>query len=169
MTGGDATFRMVRFRLLIIAFLVLMSCIAVLLLVSLRGNTDALLAVFIALWVGALAWTAYWFLFRVAYEVAVVDGSTLSWHTMMTSHEAPLARIKGVDTPFGPFSTGLRRIRLDGQRSPLLMGLPGVGEIFAVILAFRPDVPINTSWYDRTYERFAIHNVYWVRVGGSRV
>ena len=87
MTGGDATFRMVRFRLLIIAFLVLMSCIAVLLLVSLRGNTDALLAVFIALWVGALAWTAYWFLFRVAYEVAVVDGSTLSWHTMMTSHE----------------------------------------------------------------------------------
>ena len=168
MTGADATFRMVRFRPLIIAFFVLMSCVAVLLLLSLRGNTDPLLAVFIALWVGALAWTAYWFLFRVAYEVAVVDGSTLRWHTMMTSHEAPLARIKGVDTPFGPFGTGLRRIRLDGQRSPLLIGLPGVGEIFAMILANRPDVPINTSWYDRTYERFAIHNVHWVRVGGGR-
>ncbi len=168
MTGGDATFRMVRFRPLMIAFFVLMSCVAVLLLLSLRGNTDALLAVFIALWVGALAWTAYWFLFRVAYEVAVVDGSTLRWHTMMTSHEAPLVRIKGVDTPFGPFGTGLRRIRLDSQRSPLLMGLPGVGEIFGTILAYRPDVPINTSWYDRTYERFAIHNVHWVRVGGGR-
>jgi len=168
MTGADATFRMVRFRPLIIAFFVVMSCIAVLLLLSLRGNKDLLLTVFIALWVGALVWTAYWFLFRVAYEVAVVDGSTLRWHTMMTSHEAPLGRIKAVDTPFGPFGTGLRRIRLEGQRSPLLMGLPGVGEIFAMILANRPDVPINTSWYDRAYERFAIRNVRWVRVGGGR-
>jgi len=164
MTGADATFRMVRFRPLIVAFFVLMSCIAVLLLLSLRVNTDPPLAVFVALWVGALAWMAYWFLFRVAYEIGVVDGSTLRWHTVMTTHEASLTRIQGVDTPFGPFGTGLRRIRLEGQRSPLLMGLPGVGEIFAMILAIRPDVPINTSWYDRTYERFAIRNVHWVQI-----
>src|SRR5437879_9054366 len=63
MTGADATFRMVRFRPLIIAFFVLMSCIAVLLLLSLRGNTNPLLAVFIALWLGEVALTDYWFLF----------------------------------------------------------------------------------------------------------
>ncbi len=158
---------MVMFRPLVITFFVLMSCIAVLLVLSQRGSTDPLLATFIALWVGGVAWTAYWFLFRVAYEVGVVGGSTLRWRTILTSHQASLATIQRVDTPFGPFGTGLRRIRLEGQRSPLLMGLPGVGEIFGMILANRPDVPINTNWYDRTYERFAIHNVHWVRVGAG--
>ena len=152
------------FRLLVSTFLVLMSGIAVLLAMSLSDRTDPLLVTFIGLWIVGLAWTAYWVLFRLAYEVGVIDGSTLHWRTIVTSHDAPLARIRGVDTPFGAFGTGLRRIRLDGQRSPLLPDLPGVGEIFAMILASRPDVPINTSWYDRTYERYAIHNVHWVRV-----
>ena len=164
--GGDVTFRMVWFRPMIIAFFVLLSCGAALLLLAaiLRGDTEPAVAVFIVLWLCGALWTAYWFLFRVAFEIGVVDGSTLHWRTVVALHQAPLASIQRVDTPFAPLGTGLRRIRLEGRRSPLLMGLPGIGEIFDMILAIRPDVPVNTSWYDRAYERFAIRNVHWVQI-----
>ncbi len=167
MNGDTVAYRLVGYRVLAFAVFGPMACVAVLLVVSLPSNTDPRLDAFIAFWLGVLAWNFYWFFFRVAYEVAVIDASRVRWRTIAASGEAPLARIKGIDAPFGSFAAGFRRISVDGQRSPLLIGVSGVGEVIAMIAAARPDIPVKTSWLDRTYERFAIRTVRWRRVRGG--
>jgi len=160
-------YRMVGYRLLIFTTFGVTACVGVLLVRSLSANTEPQLAVFIAFWLMALVWNAYWAFFRIAREVAVVNHSTLRWRTIAMSYEAPLASVKEISTPFRPFGTGFRRIKLDGQRSPLLMNLAGVGEIIAMISSLRPEVAIKTGRLDRPYERFAISNVRWRRLGGG--
>jgi hypothetical protein len=167
MTGSTVTYRLVGYRVLAFAVFGPMACVAVLLVLSLPGTTDPRLAAFIAFWLGVLAWNFYWFFFRVAYEVGVTDASTLRWRTIAASSEAPLIRIKSINAPFRSLAAGFRRISIDGQRSPLLIGVSGVGEVIAMIATARPDIPIQTGWLDRTYERFAIKTVRWRRVGGG--
>lgn len=169
MTGSSVTYRLAGYRLTMFVVFGVMACIAVVLLLglSLSAHIDPQLGGFIVFWLAGLAWNVYWFFFRVAYEIGVVDESTLRWRTIATSYEVPLARITIIDTPFGPFSTGLRRIAIEGERSPLLPAWRGIGDVIAMITALRPDVPIKTRWLDRTYERFAIGNVRWIRGGGG--
>jgi hypothetical protein len=163
LTGGNVVYRLAGYRLAMFVVFGLMACVAVALVLALWVHTDPQLAGFIVFWLAALAWNVYWLFFRVAYEVGV-DGSTLRWRTIATSYEAPLVRITSIDTPFGPFGTGLRRIGIAGERSPLLPAWRGFGDVIAMITAVRADVPIKTRWLDRTYERFAIGNVRWFRV-----
>jgi hypothetical protein len=169
MTGGTVVYRIAGYRLTSFVVFGLMACVAavLVLVLSLSAHTDPQLAGFIVFWLAGFAWNCYWFFFRVAYEIGVVDESTLRWRTIATSHEAPLVRITSINTPFGPFGTGLRRISIESERSPLLPAWRGVGDVIAMITAFRPDVPIKTRWLDRTYQRFAIGNVRWRRVDGG--
>lgn len=157
-------YRIVGYRLMTFVVFGLMACVAVVLVLSLSVHTDPQLAAFIVFWLAGLGWSVYWFFFRVAYEIGVVDGSMLRWRTVVTSYEVPAARITSIDTPFGRFGTGLRRINIEGERSPLVPAWRGVGDVIAMITAIRPDVPIKSGWLDRTYERFAIGNVRWSRV-----
>jgi hypothetical protein len=164
---NSVTYRLVMFRPVAITVLVGLGVIAIALIHNLFSFTDPLLVVFVVLWLGAFAWNAYWFLFRVAYEIGVRDGSTLHWRTLTSRHEAPLARITGIVPPFGRFGNTLRKIAVEGGPSPLVMPAPGVSEVIAMIVAFRPDATVKSSWLDRTAERFALRTVRWKSVGGG--
>src|ERR1700693_6017020 len=58
---------------------------------------------FVAFWLAAYAWNAYWFLFRLAYEVGVTDRSTLRWCTVTRCREIPVSSLKDIETPVRPF------------------------------------------------------------------
>lgn len=163
----SVTYRLVMFRPVAITVLVGLGLIAAALIHNLFSITDPFLVVFIVLWIAAFAWNFYWFVFRIAYEISVVEGSTLRWRTLASRYEAPLARITAVVSPFGRFGNTLRRIAVKDGPSPLLMPAPGVSEVIGMIVALRPDVTVKSSWLDRTAERFALRSVYWKKVSGA--
>ena len=76
----------------------------------------------------------------------------------------PLSRITGINTPFGLFGAGGRRIVVEGDRSPLISASPGYRDVVAMIVQFRPDIQIQTASYDLLAERFAKRTAYWRRV-----
>lgn len=119
---------------------------------------------FVVLWLAAYAWNAYWWLFRVAFEVGVMHGSTLRWRSIISSREIPLAQVTGISTPFPPFGFGLKTIVVRGDRSPLIVANQGYREVVAMIVRFRPDLVIPNTWYDRFFEGFAQRSARWRRV-----
>jgi len=121
-------------------------------------------AAFVLLWMAAYTWNVYWWLFRIAYEVGVVDGSILRWSSITSSHEVLLARVSGITTPFPPFGFGLKRIIVDGDRSPNLMVSLGYKDVVAMIEQFRPGLVIETAWYDRFAERYNVGSPHWHRI-----
>lgn len=161
------TYRLVMFRPVAITVFALLCLVAAALIRELFSSHDPILVVFIVLWLAALVWNGYWFLFRIAYEVGVVNGSTLRWRTVLSTHEVPIARVTAVNTPFGPFGAGRRRIVVEGATSPMLLASAGFDEVAAMVARHRPDLSISTSWYDRAAVRFSNAGVRWRRVGGG--
>jgi hypothetical protein len=93
-----------------------------------------------------------------------VHGSTLRWRSITRTREVPLARVTGVQTPYPPFGFGLKRIAVDGVRSPLIVANQGYRDVIAMIVQFRPDLVVPNTGYDRFNERFAKRSVRWRRV-----
>ena len=155
------------FRPIAITVFSVLSLVAIALIRELVSSHDPILVVFMVLWLAALVWNGYWFLFRIAFEICVVDGSTLRWRTMTSSYEARLDRMTGVMSPWGRFGNTLRRIAVEGGPSPLLIPAPGISDVIAAVVAFRPEVPVKSSWLDRSAERFAGRSVYWRKVDGG--
>jgi len=164
---NSVTYRLVMFRPVAITVFSVLSLVAVALIREVFSSHDPILVVFIVLWLAALVWNGYWFLFRIAYEIGVIDGSTLRWRTMLATHEALLTRVKGVKTPFGPFGAGRRMIIVEGATSPMLLASRGFDEVAAMIARHRPDLSISTSWYDRAAVRFSNTGIQWRRLGGG--
>ena len=50
---------------------------------------------FMALWVGALAWNAYWWLFRVAYVLELSD-TELRWRAPLAHGTVPVRALREV-------------------------------------------------------------------------
>jgi hypothetical protein len=120
--------------------------------------------VFVVLWVAAYLWVSYWFLFRIAFEVGVVDGSILRWRFITSRHEIPLTHVMGISTPFPPFGYGSKKIAVEGDRSPFIVANQGYRDVIAMIVQFRPDLVVPNTRSDRFFERFAQRSVWWRRV-----
>lgn len=163
-TPDSITYRYVNYRLLTFAVFVPLGIAGVAMLVNLVAGGTGPPAGFVVLWLAAYAWNAYWWLFRIAYEVGVMDASTLRWRSITSSHEIPLAQVTGIRTPFPPFGFGLKRIIVGGDRSPLIVANQGYRDVVAMIVHFRPDLVIPNIWYERFFERFAQRSVRWRRV-----
>ena len=163
-TSDSITYRFVHYRLLTFAVFIPLGIAAVAMLVNLVAGGTGPPAAFVVLWVAAYGWNVYWWLFRITYEVGVVRGSTLRWRSITTTREVPLARVKGIETPYPPFGFGLKRIVVDGDRSPLIVANRGYRDVIAMIVQFRSDLEVPNTWYDRFYERFAKRSVRWRRV-----
>lgn len=151
-----------------ISVIAILCLFAIAIVHELLSTGDPILAAFLILWLAALAWNGYWFLFRVTYEIGVAEGTTLRWRTVATAHEAPLASVRNVRSPYGPFSGGLLRINIDGHLSPLLMTSPGFEGVVEMIGGLRPDLSIRTSWLDRAVGRSGIPGVAWQKIGEAR-
>ena len=120
------------------------------------------------LWLGALAWNGYWFLFRMAYEIGITEGGQLHWRTVLSAHEVPLGHIENVKSPFGWFSRGQLRINVRDHTSPVLMTAPGFTQVAEALVRARPDLSITTGGLDLAVGRSGIPGVRWqVRLGGG--
>jgi hypothetical protein len=160
-TAGPVIYRLVVYRPLIFALLLILGLAGVALVVNLLSGATGPGLGFVVFWLAAYAWNAYWFLFRIAYEVSFTEGSTVRWCTVTRCREIPLTSVKGIETPFPPFGVGLKRIVVEGHRSPLIMVQPGIREVLAKILELRPDLVVRERWYDLLYERFSRRAVRW--------
>jgi hypothetical protein len=160
-TAGPVIYRLVVYRPLIFALLLILGLAGVALVVNLLSGDAGPGLGFVVLWLAAYAWNAYWFLFRIAYEVSFTEGSTVRWCTVTRCREIPLSSVKGIETPFPPFGVGLKRIVVEGHRSPLIMVQPGIRDVLAKILELRPDLVVKERWYDLLYERFSRRAVRW--------
>jgi hypothetical protein len=163
-TADSITYRFVHYRLLTFAVFIPLGIAGVAMLVNLVAGGTGPPAAFVLLWMAAYTWNVYWWLFRIAYEVGVVDSSILRWRSITSSHEVLLARVTGIRTPFPPFGFGLKRIIVDGDRSPLIVANQGYREVVAMIKHARPELVIPNTWYDRFFERMAHRSVRWRRV-----
>jgi len=163
-TSDSITYRYVNYRLLTFAVFVPLGIAGVAMLVNLLAGGTGPPAAFVVLWLAAYAWNAYWWLFRIAFEVGVMHGSILRWRSITSSHEIPLAQVTGISTPFPPFGFGLKRIVVGGDRSPLIVANQGYRDVVAMIVRFRPDLVIPNIWSDRFFERFAQRSARWRRV-----
>jgi hypothetical protein len=161
------TYRLVMFRPIVIPVMAGLTVIGAVLVRELFFVHDLALVVFIVFWLGALAWNGYWFLHRVAFEIGVRDGSTLTWRTFTARREAPLTRVRRVNTPFGLIGAGLRRIEVDGAPSPVLLASPGFDDVVALIARVKPGIAISTRWYDRFAARYARRGMWWRKLGGG--
>ncbi len=163
----SVTYRLVMFRPVAITVFAVLCLVAAALIIELFSSRDPLLVLFIALWLAALAWNGYWFLFRVTFEIGVSDGATLQWRTMTATRQAPLTRIQGVKQRFRPLGAGMRTIVLEGAPSLLLLTSPGFDEVARMIARFRPDISMSTNWYDHTAARFVNTGIQWRKLGGG--
>jgi hypothetical protein len=163
-TPDSITYRFVQYRLLTSAVFIPLGIAGVAMLVNLVAGGNGPPAAFVVLWIAAYGWNFYWWLFRIAYEVGVMHGTNLRWRSMTSSHEVPLARVTGIHTPYPPFGFGLKRIVVDGDRSPLIIANQGYRDVVAMIAHARPDLVIPDTRYDRFFERFAHRSVRWRRV-----
>ncbi len=160
-TPWTITYRLVRIRPLIFVLFPVLGLVGVALVLNLVSGGEGPGLWFVVFWLAAYAWNAYWFLFRIAYEVGVVDGTTLRWCSVVRCREIPLSKVKTVETPFPPFGVGLKRIVVEGDRSPLVIASPGFRDVVAMVLELRPDLVMKDRWYDLIFERFARRSVRW--------
>ena len=159
------TFRLTTFRLAVLLLLGALTLAAALLVVIAIATPDGALRLFLFLWVAAVAWTAYWALFRFAYEVAIDAAGTFRWCSITGCHEAPVSAIEGIATPWGMFGAGMRRIRISGANSPLLIAsAPGFEHVIAAVVNARPDLNVANDWYDGLAARFGRRSMRWVRI-----
>jgi hypothetical protein len=163
-TPESITYSFVYYRPLTFAVFIPLGIAGVAMFMNLVAGGTGPPAAFVVFWLAAYGWNAYWWLFRIAYEVGVVHGSTLRWRSIATTREVPLARVKGIRTPYPPFGIGLKRISVDGERSPFIIANQGYQDVVAMIVRFRPDVVVPNAWYDRLFERSAMRSVRWRRV-----
>jgi hypothetical protein len=164
MAPGPITYRMVMFRPLVFVYVVVLGLAGVALVLNLLGHGEGPGVVFVVLWLAIYLWISYWYLFRISYEVGVVDGSILRWRTITSSHEVPLMRVKEIRPPRPPLGVGLKEILIDGDRSPLIVANQGYRDVVGMIVQFRPDLVIRDTWYDRLFERYAQRSVRWRRL-----
>jgi hypothetical protein len=164
MTSEPITYRLIRYRPLVFILFPVLGLVGVALVVNLLSGGVGPGLGFVVFWLAAYAWNAYWFLFRIASEVAVVDRTTLRWRSVMKWREIQLSKVKGIETPFPPFGVGLKRIVVEGDRSPLIMASPGFRDVVAMVLELRPDLVMKDRWYDLLFERFARRSVRWRKV-----
>jgi hypothetical protein len=158
------TYRLIMFRPIALTVYVGLGLASVAMLLNFLAGGEGPPAAFVVFWLAALAWNGYGFLVRVAYEIGVVDGSILRWRSILTSHEVLLVRVTGIQTWIPPFGAGIRRVIVDGDRSPLLLTSWGFSDVVAMLVQFRPDLVIQTARFDRLAERFSRGSFYWRRV-----
>jgi hypothetical protein len=158
------TYRLIMFRPIALTVYIGLALAGVAMLLNFLAGGEGPPAAFVVFWLVALAWNGYGFLVRFAYEIGVVDGSILRWRSIMTSHEVPLVRVTGIRTWMPPFGLGVRRVMVEGDRSPILLTSPGFGDVVAMLAQFQPHLVIQTTRFDRLAERFSSRSFYWRRV-----
>jgi hypothetical protein len=97
---------------------------------------------FLAFWLAAFGWNAYWWSLRICLEVGV-DGLTLNWRTAVFSREAPVGDVVGVRPT--RWNRQMAVIELQGRRPLLVPVRYGFGQFTQAIAAAAPHAAVENG------------------------
>jgi hypothetical protein len=148
----EVAFRLVGWRPLTILLFTFLGLACVLeLTTSILGNGPPPL--FTLLCVATYAWNAYWFLYRSAYEIALVDGRHLRWRTLLSRGECRTDEFQGLTNLF--LAPGVKSLRVQGQRSPMVWVAAGLPDLAAALAGAAPGARIQVGRADRIRPAFS--------------
>ena len=127
--------------LLLLASLAFAVAAAALIMMTVRGG-EGPPALFMVLWLVALVWNAYWWLFRVCVEVRV-DGPTLEWLAPLRRGRAPLGDVARIRA--SRVGRQLAVMELQGRRPVLIPVRYGFANLQRAIAAGAPQAVIDES------------------------
>lgn len=107
--------------------------------------------VLLAAWIAALAWNAYWWLFRIAYRLEL-RGETLHWRAPLAGGSIPVGSITGVG-PFLGLSNQAPTIRAMGHRSVPLFAYGDLSSFLARLHVANAAVPDRVRGLGGVYDR----------------
>jgi hypothetical protein len=125
------------FPLIFVVFVVVAVAVVV---ATARGNGPPI--VFLAFWLFAFGWNAYWWSLRVALEVGV-DGLTLRWRTALLGRQASVGDVVRVRP--SRWNRQLAVIELQGRRPLIVPVRYGFGELTRAIGAAAPHASIEQA------------------------
>jgi hypothetical protein len=94
---------------------------------------------FMALWIGALGWNAYWWLWRISYRLEV-DGDRLRWMTPLRNGEVLVSDVQAIRSGW---LNQLAVIEVRDNADITSLSRSGISE-FASALAGDRAIPVNT-------------------------
>ena len=105
---------------------------------------------FVLLGIVAIAWNAYWWLFRVAFSLTLRDGA-VEWETPLRRGRIPTDDL----TSLGPTALvpSLLLLKHTGGPSLLVVQGKGFGEFAAVLRQARPDLDVRAGSLGRMADR----------------
>jgi len=121
-----------------------------LLATTLAGGRDAPPPAFAALWLAALGWNGYWWLFRIAAELRI-DGFDLVWSTPLRNGRVSLSQLDEIRPMRFASNVAVLKVR-DGQ-SIIVPATKGFRQVTTEIAQRRADLPIRLGWQARLAER----------------
>jgi hypothetical protein len=107
---------------------------------SVKGDGPPL--VFTVFWLFALAWNAYWWLFRVANDIDL-EGDSLTWSAALRTRSVPLTDL--IQVRPARFSSSAMVIEVSGQRPILTLASNGVQAFASELRRRRPDLPVSVG------------------------
>jgi hypothetical protein len=128
-------------RRLFPTILVVFGVVAVALVVAtVLGNGPPV--AFLAFWLFAYAWNAYWWSLRLCTEVSV-DTGVLRWRTGVLAREAPMSAVRAVRP--SRWSPQFAVIELDGRRPLLVPVRYGFGRLARSIASAAPQARVEEA------------------------
>jgi hypothetical protein len=114
------------------------------------GGDNAPPAAFTVLWLGALTWNAYWWLFRIATELRI-DGLELVWSSPFRSGRVSFGQL----TEIRPMrlASNVEIFKVDNGQTIIVMAAKGLREFTDEISRRRPDLSVRLGWQARIAER----------------
>lgn len=126
-------------RFLVSAILAVFAVVAAVMVVAAAHGSGPPVA-FLAFWIAAFGWNAYWWAWRVCTEVRL-DGSTLSWRTAVRSGQAPVGDVTRVRP--SRWNRQMAVIALQGRRPLLVPVRHGFAELARGIAAGAPGAVVD--------------------------
>lgn len=126
-------------RFLMPVLLVVPFCIGIGMLVATTRGSGPPVA-FVAFWLAAFCWNAYWWGTRVCADIGV-DGVTLRWRTALLSRQAPVGDVVRVRP--SRMNRQMAVIELQGRRSLIVQVRYGFGELTKAIAAAAPHASVE--------------------------
>lgn len=117
---------------------------------TLSGAADTPGIPFTVLWLGAVAWNAYWWLLRFAADITL-DGDYLRWAAPLRRGELRLDEL----TEIRPMrlASNVAVIEAADNRRVLVLATKGIRAFTDEISRRRPELPVRLGWQARFAER----------------
>jgi hypothetical protein len=146
-----AGYRMPRwYRIQILVVFPVLAAFAIPLVIGTVRSSCGFPLAFALIWLAALGWNAYWFLFRLCYRIDLHQNA-LHWWTPLRHGQLALSSLRAVRP--GRLSGQLAIFEAADGPTVVTLARPGFVEFAAAVQAAAPYASVSTSWYARIVGR----------------